>query len=193
MNEGKTTCGKPSRGRYTMGCRCYMCRVANAEYEQKRLCEPKRKSSMVGAQSVIKARKRVQGWLDDGYTLREICRATGVNRNAMRTLISGKHHHARTKKNGKPYTSKRMSRKNYDAIMGCKKIVAPRGCQLVDAASVNKALAYLYARGVRPCQVAELSGIPDGTIRSLGKREKCTYKTLARIYMAAEELKAVAG
>ena len=157
------------------------------------MSEPKQKSSMVGAQSVIKARKRVQGWLDEGHTLREICRATGVNRNAMRTLISGKHHHARTKKNGKPYTSKRMSRKNYDAIMGCDRIVAPRGCQLVDAASVNNALAYLYARGVRPCQVAELSGIPDGTIRSLGKREKCTYKTLARIYMAAEELKAVAG
>ena len=155
--------------------------------------EGKKERTMVGAQCVGKARKRVNGWLDEGHTLREICRATGVNRNAMRTLVSGKHHHARMKANGKPYTSKRMSRKNYDAIMGCEKIVAPRGCQLVDAAAVNKALSYLYARGVKPCQVAEVSGIPDGTIRSLGKREKCTYKTLALIYMAADELKAVAG
>lgn len=27
MNEGMVTCGRPSRGRYVQGCRCYMCRV----------------------------------------------------------------------------------------------------------------------------------------------------------------------
>ena len=57
MNEGMTTCGKPSRGRYVQGCRCYMCRVANAEYARE---QPKqgRRSAMVGRSATYKARRK---------------------------------------------------------------------------------------------------------------------------------------
>ena len=195
MNEGMTSCGKPSRGRYSMGCRCYMCRAANAEYslELKHREKGCKSTAMVKGSSVSRARSRVQGWLDDGHTLREVCRATGVPLSSMKTLLRGKHEHARIKPNGKPYASKRMSRKNYDAIMKCKRIDAPMAQTLVDATSLNAALAYLYERGVTPYQVAKVSGIPHGTVYKIGKSDKCMYKTLERLAKAAEELKAVAG
>ena len=188
MNEGMTACDKPSRSRYIMGCRCYMCRVANADYAYRQR-HREGKSPMVGAHCVDKARKRVQSWLDDGVPLREICRATGVTRSSMTTLMRGKHPHARRMKNGKYVKSKRMSRKNYDAIMKCERICAPGSQTIVDASSLNASLAWLYAHGVTPYQVAKISGIPLGTIYSLGGKQTCEYKTLARLAGAAEKLK----
>ena len=85
-----------------------------------------------------------------------------------------------------------MSRANYERIMECEAICAPRPNQLVDASSLNRALAYLYAHGVTPYKVAKESGIPIGTIYHLGKRDKCNYGTLAKIAGAAERLKAEA-
>ena len=195
MNEGKTTCGNPSRGRYIQGCRCYMCRVANADYARKQASRPKgsRDTAMVGRQSVKRARDRVMGWIGDGYSLREICRATGVNRNAMRTLVSGEHPNAARFSDGRPKKPKRMSRGNYDAIMGCDEPKAPKGGQRVYAASLNNALAWLYAHGVTPYRVSKASGIPLGTIYHIGDRGQCTVKTLARLAAAAEELKREVG
>ena len=182
MNEGKASCGKPSRGRYVQGCRCYLCRVANADYARE---YRKSTKAMVTKYSTAKARKKVQAWLDEGYSLREIFRATGVGRNPMRTLMTGKHHNAATFKNGRPRASKRMSRANYDKIMKCDRICAPRPNQIVDATALNNALAYLYAHGVTPYRVAKESGIPLGSIYSIGSKEKCTVKTLARLTAAA--------
>lgn len=189
------TCGSPSRGRYVQGCRCYLCRVANAEYSREHANRKKgsQDTPMVGGHAVGKARKKVQGWLDEGYSLREICRATGVNRNAMRTLMSGKHRNAARFENGKPKQSRRMTRRNYEAIMACDRPVSPKGGQIVDAASLNNALAWLYARGVTPYQVSKASGIPLGSIYHIGAKEKCTIKTLARLASAAEELKREVG
>lgn len=190
MNEGLKTCGRPSRARYASGCRCYMCRVANTEYEYGRThgAEPR----MVGYPQVLKARKKVQAWLDEGKSLREVCRATGVGRSAMRTLMSGEHANAPRHANGKPKVPKRMSRKNYDAIMGCDDPTCPGGNTLVDATSLNNALGWLYAHGMTPYRVAKASGIPLGSIYSIGKKGTCTYRTLARVAAAAEELKAEA-
>ena len=190
MNEGMTTCGKPSRGRYVQGCRCYMCRVANAEYARANAnSKGSRDTAMVSASSTAKARAKVQGWLDDGISLREICRATGVGRSAMRTLISGKHPNARRCKNGGYAKSHRMARTNYDAIMGCDRPSAPLGGQTVDAGSLNSALSWLYAHGVTPYRVSMESGIPLGTVYGLGAKGSCEYKTLARLASVAEKLK----
>lgn len=191
MNEGKTTCGNPSRGRYVQGCRCYMCRVANADYSREQANRKKGSQStpMVGRHAVAKARNRVRGWIDDGHSLREICRATGVNRNAMRTLMTGKHPNAAHFKDGKPKMPKRMSRRNYDAIMRCDDPSSPKGGQRIDASSLNNALAWLYAHGVTPYRVSKVSGIPVGTIYGLGDRRECNATTLARLASAAERLK----
>ena len=186
MNEGVTSCGKPSRGRYVQGCRCYLCRVANADYARE---YKKSTSAMVTQASTIKARKKVQAWLDEGYSLREICRATGVGRNSMRTLMTGKHHNAAKFKNGSCKKSRRMSRTNYDKIMKCDSVCAPRPCQRVDATALNKSLEYLYGHGVTPYRVSKESGIPIGTIYNLGNRATCNYETLARLAGAAERLR----
>ena len=188
MNEGMTTCGRPSRGRYVQGCRCYMCRVANAEYAREQPKQGKR-SAMVGRTQTAKARRKVQGWLDAGYPLREISRATAISRNALRTLLKGEHAHAPRFANGKPKASARMSRANYEKIMKCDRPSAPVGGKIVDAASLNSALSWLYSHGVTPYRVAKESGIPLGTIYSLGGKASCEYRTLARLAGAAERLK----
>jgi len=194
MNEGLITCGHPSRGRYVMGCRCYMCRVANADYAAEQARRPKgsRKTAMVGRMSTARARKRVQGWLDSGVTKREICRATGIGRTAMRTLMTGEHPNAKRFSDGHPHASHRMSRKNYEAIMACGDPRSPKPGQLVDASSLNRALSWLYDHGVTPYRVAKESGIPIGTIYSLGAKGACEYRTLARLASAAERLRAAA-
>lgn len=188
MNEGMTTCGKPSRGRYVQGCRCYMCRVANAEYAREQPKQGKR-SAMVGRSATYKARRKVQGWLDAGYPLREISRATQINRNVLKTLLTGEHAHAPRFANGKPKASARMSRANYEKIMKYDRPSAPVGGKIVDARSLNAALSWLYSHGVTPYRVAKESGIPLGTIYSLGEKASCEYRTLARLAGAAERLK----
>lgn len=188
MNEGKRSCGNPSRGRYVEGCRCYMCRVANADYAREHQKGGKR-SAMVGRSATYKARRKVQGWLDAGYPLREISRATQINRNVLKTLLTGEHAHAPRFANGKPKATARMSRANYEKIMKCDRPSAPVGGKIVDAASLNSALSWLYSHGVTPYRVAKESGIPLGTIYSLGGKASCEYRTLARLAGAAERLK----
>lgn len=190
MNDSMTTCGKPSRSRYVQGCRCYMCRVANADYARD---YKKSTTAMVSGAATSKARKKVEGWLDEGYPLREICRATGISRSVMNTLLYGKHHNGAKYKNGTYKKSKRMSRENYKKIMKCERICAPRPKQMVDATAFNKSLAYLYAHGVTPYRIAMETGIPLGSIYAMGERETCSYMTLEKFTKAAEKLKSIAA
>ena len=192
MNEGEVSCGRPSRGRYVQGCRCYMCRVANADYAREAAHSKGKHTAMVSASSTSKARRRVQGWLDEGVPMREICRATGVRREAMRTLVRGQHPHAARFKDGTPKKSRRMSRANYERIMACDDPHAPAGGTLVDASALNRSLAWLYAHAVTPYAVAKESGIPLGTIYSLGAKGMCERKTLERLARAARRLRAMA-
>lgn len=151
MNEGMTTCGKPSRGRYVQGCRCYMCRAANADYSRENAHSKGKRTAMVtNPDGVTKARRKVQGWLDEGYSMREVSRATGINRKVLKTLLTGEHQNAKRYKDGRPRLPHRMSRKNYEAIMGLDKPNAPAGGQIVDARSLNNALSWLYAHGATP-------------------------------------------
>ena len=170
-----------------MGCRCFMCRAAEADY--KRSWEPHDKS-MVGEERTKEARNKVNGWLDQGATIHEISRATGITRNAIKLLITGKHHAARIdEKSGKYLPSRRMSRENYRRIMECKRPVAPKARNRVDASSVNAALKWLDEHGVTRAEVARMSGLPQRTVYSMGDRSTCEYKTLVSIVSVANELK----
>lgn len=191
MNEGERTCGHPSRGRYAMGCRCFACRVANADYEHERAHRPDRcrTTPMVGEQATRMARARVRSWLDEGRSIREVCRATGVGRTAIRTLLYGKHPNAATR-GGNPMVSKRMKRANYEAIMRCdmsrRKIA---GGTYVDAKPVVDAIEWLIAHGVKHARIAREAGIPSATIYQLGKRDTVRFETMKRIAPAAMKLK----
>ena len=191
MNEGARTCGNPSRGRYNMGCRCFACRVANADYEHERAHRPDRcrTTPMVGEKGTGQARQRVLGWLEDGYSLREICRATGVSRSAMRTLVYGKHPNGKAFKDGRPKMTRRMKRENYKAIMLCRSPESTAPGAYVDAGPVNDAMAWLDAHGVKRAHVARVAGIPSATIYQLGKRKLCRHETAVKLARVAERLK----
>lgn len=168
MNEDKRTCGRPSRGRYVQGCRCYMCRVANAEYSLRNAHEGM--SAMVGEAETAEARRKVNRWRGRGIGLRTIELWTGVSRSALRTLVTGRHPNS----NGLP---KRMSRANYTAIMEAKPDCA-RGAY-VDARHANAALAKLRARGWTYPRIARESGLPLATVHAMAYRPKakCAKRT----------------
>lgn len=192
MNEGVRSCGRPSRGRYNGGCRCWACTLANAayEYERQHRAPRDRSTPMVGEQATRRARARVTGWLADGHSLREVCRATGVPRSSMRTLLYGKHHHAPVKPNGEPMVSKRLKRSSYDAIMRCdmdKRRIADGS--YVDAKPVVDAIEWLVAHGVKRARIAREAGIPSATIYQLGKRDTVRFGTIRKIAPAAMRLK----
>lgn len=109
MNEGVKTCGRPSRARYSEGCRCKACTAANCKYEYERLHGVR---YMTTREETERARKKVQKWRDMGFGLRSIAAVTGVHRSTLRTLLTGKH----PKCNG---PTKRMKLECYEQIMEC--------------------------------------------------------------------------
>ena len=144
---------------------------------------------MVGEKGTGQARQRVLGWLDEGYSLREICRATGVSRSAMRTLVHGKHPNGKAFKDGRPKMTRRMKRENYKAIMLCRSPESTAPGAYVDAGPVNDAMAWLDAHGVKRAHVARVAGIPSATIYQLGKRKLCRHETAVKLARVAERLK----
>ena len=174
-----------------MGCRCFACRVANADYERERQHRPDRcrTTPMVGEQATRRARARVREWLDEGRSLREVCRATGVSRSVVRTLLYGKHPNA-AMRGGNPMVSKRMKRANYEAIMRCdmsRRRIADGS--YVDAKPVVDAIEWLVAHGVKRARIAREAGIPSATIYQLGKRDTVRFGTMRKIAPAAMRLK----
>lgn len=185
------SCGKPSNDRYESGCRCYSCCKAHQEYER---AWAKQDRSMVGEQQVKKAQKKLRSWLDQGFSIREICRATGITRNSIRILLTGKHPSAPIDvKTGKYVMPKRMSRANYNRIMACEKPNAPTRKSRVDASSLNSAIKWLDEHGVKRATIVKMSGLPERTVYSLGDRKTCEYGTLSRIANVAVELKEMAS
>lgn len=142
MNEGMVTCGHPSRGRYVQGCRCYMCRVANADYSREHSHRAsRREGSMASEKATSQARSRVRSWLAAGIPLREICRQTGVPRSSMHTLLHG---HRNTPAGR---VTKTMTKVNHRRIMRCDGFLSPGG-EVVDAASALTAVEWLVSHGM---------------------------------------------
>lgn len=179
LNDTLTSCGNPSRGRYVMGCRCFMCRVANADYAREHAngSEP---SAMVGARETEWARRRIGIWRAQGIGLREIELWTGVPRSSLRTLVAGKHRNC----NGLP---SRMSRANYEAIMAAsffRKAIAPGA--LIDSAKTLRRMDGLHAKGMSYAEMARRSGLSRATVYKLERErpERITQRTatmMARI------------
>ena len=164
MNEGKTTCGNPSRGGYIRGCRCFMCRQANAQYAYEH-AHGANEGKMVGEAETAEARERVMSWQRDGIGLRTIELWTGVSRSVLQTLVSGNHPNC----NGLP---KRMSRGNYEAIMSACPDRA--GHALVDSGKALAALDSMREHGMTYPAIAEASGLRLGTVHSLSYRRSDT-------------------
>ena len=177
LNDTLTSCGNPSRGRYVMGCRCFMCRVANAEYyHRRRACEEgAEQGTMVGKAKTAAARRRVERWRGLGYGLREIEFWTGVSRSSLRTLVSGKHPNC----NGLP---SRMSRANHDAIMAARLPEMAPGA-LVDSAPTLRIIDELHAGGMAYAEIVRRSGLSRATIYKLERQRpsKVTQRTATRI------------
>jgi len=168
MNDGIVSCGAPSRGRYVSGCRCYMCRVANADYARAN-ANGSQPAAMVGAQETEWARARIAKWRAQGIGLREIEFWTGVPRSSLQTLVAGNHPNCK----GLP---RRMSRANYEAIMGMsffRHAIAPGA--LVDSAPTLARMDRLAAKGMSYAEMARRSGLPKATVYQL------KYKRPSRI------------
>jgi len=191
MNEGLKTCGRPSRGRYVQGCRCFMCRVANAEYSVENAAmkrEHRRRmdaDAMVGAHCVGRCRTHVLDLLAHGWTKRGICAAAGVNRKAVDYLLDG---HPRNP--GRQI--RRMRRGNYRALMALEAdhpYIAPG--QLVDAQPVEEAIRWLVAHGMSVARISRESGIALPTVYHLRDKRggRCEQQTAAKLARAARRLR----
>ena len=170
------SCGNPSRGSYVSGCRCYMCRVANAEYSLKHSHrDGTEETPMVGKAKTAAARRKVEGWRKRGIGLREVEFWTGVPRSSLQTLVSGNHQNC----NGLPH---RMSRRNHDAIMATHIPEKAPGA-LVDSALTLRMIDELHERGMSYAEMARRSGIPKATVYAIERNRprKVEQKTETRM------------
>lgn len=154
-------CGKASRGNYVQGCRCDACREANRTYfhiKQRKdlLIEVGQDVSyFVEAEPV---RRKVRQLMSQGYTMKEICRVSGVTRSSMRSLMN---EHPRT---GKPV--RKCKRETKDAICAIKGRRAIRPKELVDG-SVAAGHVKEWSEWLAPLEIAEALGVSRGTIYRL--------------------------
>lgn len=198
-NVGTLDCGKSSRAQYVLGCRCFACRLASADYERER--ERRKKegnrsdSAMVGSTATETCRRHVNELLANGWTKRGISRASGVSRNSLNVLLTGRHHHARVSKGtGTPFKSKRMMRSNYKALMALDGDRRLASGELVDnGRQVQRIIRYAFSCGLSAREISEATGIPKDTVYSLKYRDRacCKAKTLAAMASSAERLKAL--
>lgn len=189
MNEGLRSCGNPSRGRYIQGCRCYMCRVANAEYslEQSHRRDGGRRprdTPMVSAWMTGRCRRHVIELLANGWSRRGICTASGVGRSALASLLDGHHRNPGRK-------TRRMSRANYTALMALEGEPPKPGGERVDSAPAVNAVRWLHAHGVSYARIAGASGVGYSTVRKLAldPSPTCTQATVEKLASVAVMLK----
>lgn len=180
MNEGITSCGHPSRGRYVQGCRCYRCRVANAAYSLEQAHG--NADAQAGIRSVERCRWRIGELLAHGWTRRGICAAADVSRSALRHIVDGDPRYA---------TRRRIDRGVYGRIMALdvdRPYIA--GGQLVDAQPAANAVRWLVAHGMSVAELSRRTGISRSVLDNLksGRSERCMQHTAARLAREAEWL-----
>lgn len=152
------TCGNPSRGRYVGGCRCDACRRAHADYAK----ENERRKMLVEIGEAVPSfvdaepvRRKVRRLMGQGYTMREICRVSGVPRSTMNQLMRA---HWRT---GKPVA--KCKRETKDAIFSIRgrRNLRPRTLVEAEAAAGN---IREWSRWLTPLETAEALGISRQTV-----------------------------
>lgn len=157
VNEGLKTCGKPSRGRYVQGCRCYMCRVANAEYALAQ-SHGENEKAMVGRGCCDRARARIGELLESGWSLNQVCRCSGVPESSIHALLYGHGNTPTFKGGGKRRTSK-MRRENYVAIMALPDRPTVADAALVDGMALARGVRWAAAHGHSCAAMARDAGI----------------------------------
>lgn len=183
--QGMEDCGKASRGRYVMGCRCDACKAARSAYERSRQ-RRKAMESFGFPKSFVDAgpvRKRLLDLREEGYTVEEIERLSGVGKTQQRN-ITAKHW-----RSGKPV--EKVRRETKDAIFGI-----PRGRrslamrQRVSAEWMAGWLREYRDSGMSYALMSRISGIDRRVIGSLiaGTREKCEARTLHAFVVAKPAL-----
>lgn len=181
MNEGMTSCGNPSHSRYTQGCRCFMCRVANADYSRE-WAHGNAGAKMAGMRSVGRCRRRIDDLLSHGWTKNGICRAAGIRPTTLRNIVLPDPRYA---------TRKRIDRGVYGRIMALdvdRPYIADG--QLVDAQPAANAVRWLVAHGMSVAELSRRTGISRSTLDNLksGRSKRCMQRTAARLAREAEWL-----
>lgn len=186
VNEGLRTCGRPSRGRYVQGCRCYMCRVANAEYSLAQ-SHGENERRMVGAAATEGARARVIELMGNGWTKRRICEETGMPRSTLRSLLDGHGNtpeYKRGERAGRKKPTAKMGKAAHDAIVALPDRPRAAGGALVDATSLARGVRWALANGRTVAQVARDAGLDYCAVRRLrdaGEGCKTTGATFRRL------------
>lgn len=186
VNEGLRTCGRPSRGRYVQGCRCYMCRVANAEYSLAQ-SHGENERRMVGRAATESARERVAELIANGWTKRQICKEAGVPRSTLRALLDGHPNtpeYRRGDRAGERRPTAKMGKEAHRAIMALPDRPATADHALVDAAPLSRGLRWALANGRTVAQVARDAGLDYCAVhrlRDAGEGCKTTSATFRRL------------
>ena len=183
--QGMKDCGKASSGRYANGCRCDACKAARATYvrfrQRRKAMEafgyPK---TFVDAEPV---RKRLLEMREEGYTVGEIERLSGVGKT-QQYYITGKHW-----RTGKPV--RKVKRETKDAIFGI-----PKGRrQLAMRQRVSSEWMAGWVReykdaGMSDSLMSRMTGIDRHTFGKLlnGTKGKCEARTLRAFVLAKHAL-----
>ena len=183
--QGMEDCGKARKGRYVMGCRCDACKAARSAYERSRRRRKAaeafgKPTTFVDAEPV---RKRLLDLREEGYTVKEIERLSGVGHTQQYQITV---RHWRT---GKPVA--KVRRETKDAIFGI-----PRGRrsltkgQRVDASWMSGWLAEYRDAGMSVAEMSRTTGIDRQVLDSLlnGRRERCEARTLHAFVVAKPAL-----
>lgn len=190
MNEGLRTCGKPSRGRYVQGCRCYMCRVANAEYALAQ-SHGENEPLMATPAQTSACRARVNKLTEGGWSLRQICEEAGVPRSSLRSLMRG-HGNTPVSKRGACAGEKvthKMSRDNCRAIMALPMRPRIADAALVDGMPLARGVKWALAHGHNCAAIARDAGIDKQAVYRLAHAEEavtvrhCTMRRLAPVLL----------
>lgn len=178
MSETIETCERPSRGRYVSGCRCPGCKEANRAYQTRWSRRARKKGQLatpyVGATETRQARERVRCLMGSGIPLKAISAATGVTRSALRVLLGLEPcTHPSRRTNGSLVETKRMSRKNYFAIMECEMFDVADGA-LVSARQTVRIVHEAHRLGLPVRTIARICGISPSTAYHLSHMEDDT-------------------
>lgn len=177
-------CGKASRGRYNLGCRCKACRESRTVYDRSRARRRDAESSLVDAEPV---RRRIESLRAKGYTYAEIERLSGISVSQLRTITVGRC------RSGGPV--RKVNRSVRDAVLGIRQGRRRlSACQRVDASWMRGWLDEYDSRGVGIGQISKRTGLSVGTLRAVMKGQaRVEARTFHAFLKAKPSIDRIAG
>ena len=180
-------CGKASRGRYNLGCRCKACREARSAHDKSRARRRDAESSLVDAEPV---RRRIESLRAKGYTYAEIERLSGISVSQLRTITVGR---CRSSRSSGPV--RKVNRSVRDAVFGIRQGRRRlSACQRVDASWMRGWLVEYDSRGVGIEQISKRTGLSVGTLRAVMKGQaRVEARTFHAFLKAKPSIDRIAG